>query len=135
MTTILVPLDGSTLAEVAVPVARWLAFALNAQVVLVTVGPAPETAEQAADEAAALERTLARAAAEFPAVRVYRHIEKDNDPAHGIVTAAREERPDLIVMSTHGRTGWAELVQGSVAAEVVRAGVAPVTLVYAGDTE
>jgi nucleotide-binding universal stress UspA family protein len=131
MTTILLPVDGSLLAEAAVPVARWLAQGLNAGIVLVTVGTDPETAEQASDESADLERTLARAASELSPVTVRRRIETNNDPVAGILEAAREEHADLIVMSTHGRTGWSELVQGSVAAEVVRAGIDPVTLVHA----
>ena len=131
MTTILLPVDGSVLAEAAVPVARWLARGLNAEIVLVTVGTDPETAEQAVDESADPERTLTRAASELPPVTVRRRIETNNDPDAGILETAREEHADVIVMSTHGLPGWSKLVQESVAAEVVRAGIASVTLVHA----
>ena len=42
---------------------------------------------------------------------------------------AREEGANLIAMATHGRGAVGQLVQGSVAAEVLRSGVAPVLLV------
>jgi nucleotide-binding universal stress UspA family protein len=51
------------------------------------------------------------------------------DPAKAIVDYAREHNFDLIAMSTHGRTGLREVVQGSVAAAVMRSGVAPVLMV------
>lgn len=61
--------------------------------------------------------------------------ETSNSPSQGIVDALTAERPDLVVMSTHGRSGWAELAQGSVAEEVVRAGLAPITLVRPNQVE
>ncbi|HXH21346.1 MAG TPA: universal stress protein [Dehalococcoidia bacterium] len=53
----------------------------------------------------------------------------DNDAAKAIVRYAREGGFDLVAMATHGRSGLREIVQGSVAAAVVRSGVAPVLLV------
>lgn len=41
-------------------------------------------------------------------------------PAREIVRLARERATDLIVLSTHGRTGWRRLILGSVAEQVVR---------------
>lgn len=51
------------------------------------------------------------------------------DIAQEIVGYARAMQIDLIIMATHGRSGLAMLVQGSVAHEVLRSGVAPITLV------
>jgi nucleotide-binding universal stress UspA family protein len=48
------------------------------------------------------------------------------DPADSIVKLAKEEGADLIVMSTHGRTGLARLLMGSVAEAVVRQAPCPV---------
>ena len=48
------------------------------------------------------------------------------DPAEAIVQAARDHGIDLIVMSTHGRTGLAHLAMGSVAEKVVRLAPCPV---------
>ncbi len=48
------------------------------------------------------------------------------DPAREIIDLAKSGRFDLIVMATHGRSGLSETLHGSVTAEVVRSGVAPV---------
>ncbi|UCF36299.1 MAG: universal stress protein [Acidobacteriota bacterium] len=42
------------------------------------------------------------------------------DPAREIVRLAEEEEVDLIVIATHGLTGWQHIVFGSVAEKVVR---------------
>lgn len=129
MTRIMVPVDGSETAAAAIPLARWLASGLHAEVVLLSVGVDPETAAQAEDQEGALNQMLTAASLKLPGIMVRRRIELSNDPAAGILNAAREEHPNLIVMSTHGRSGWAGFTQRSVAAEVVRAGIAPVTLI------
>ncbi len=49
-----------------------------------------------------------------------------NKVSEAIVDYAREHSVDMIAMATHGRSGISGLVQGSVAAAVVRSGVAPV---------
>jgi nucleotide-binding universal stress UspA family protein len=50
------------------------------------------------------------------------------DVAKAIVSYARREKFDLIAMATHGRGSLSNLVQGSVASDVVRSGIAPVLL-------
>jgi nucleotide-binding universal stress UspA family protein len=50
-------------------------------------------------------------------------------PAEGIVTAAEDRGADLIVMSTHGRSGVPHLVLGSVAERVIRSAPCPVLAV------
>ncbi len=51
------------------------------------------------------------------------------DPAEEIVKYALHEKADLIAMATHGRTGLARLVMGSVARKVLNSRAAPVMLV------
>ncbi len=51
------------------------------------------------------------------------------EPAEEIIAFAKEDRFDLIVMATHGRSGLRETLQGSVTAAVIRSGVAPVLVV------
>ena len=51
------------------------------------------------------------------------------DPAEKIATFARRGRFDKIVMGTHGRTGMAALLMGSVATKVLHLTTVPVTLV------
>ena len=48
------------------------------------------------------------------------------EPAAAIVEFARSENVDLIVMGTHGRTGFSRLLMGSVAEAVVRKAPCPV---------
>ena len=50
-------------------------------------------------------------------------------PAHELVEAARELNIDLIVMATHGHTGWKHFCIGSTAERVVRAAPCPVLVV------
>ena len=47
-------------------------------------------------------------------------------PSRKIVEVAEEEKSDLIVMTTHGRTGLSHLVMGSVAEKIVRTAPCPV---------
>jgi nucleotide-binding universal stress UspA family protein len=47
-------------------------------------------------------------------------------PYHKIVQKAEEENADLIVMSTHGRTGFEQVLLGSVTAKVVARASCPV---------
>jgi nucleotide-binding universal stress UspA family protein len=49
-----------------------------------------------------------------------RHLFLDGDPATEIVRSAIDERADVIVIGTHGRTGVDRLVMGSVAERVMR---------------
>lgn len=50
-------------------------------------------------------------------------------PSHEIVEAAKEMDVDLIVMATHGYTGWKHFCIGSTAERVVRAAPCPVLVV------
>ena len=47
-------------------------------------------------------------------------------PYRKIVEVAEEEKSDLIVMTTHGRTGLSHLVMGSVTEKIVRTAPCPV---------
>lgn len=49
-----------------------------------------------------------------------KHVFLQGDPAAEIVGYAREQRLDLIVMGTHGRTGLDRILLGSVAEKVLR---------------
>ncbi len=52
-------------------------------------------------------------------------------PVDQILALTRDEHVDLIVMGTHGRTGLARIVMGSVAEQVVRQAPCPVLMVKA----
>jgi nucleotide-binding universal stress UspA family protein len=132
---ILVPLDGSTTAEAAVPIALRLARAENATLTLLMVtsahaapDPAPVEADLVPIRAAQgyLESARRRLAADYPSVStaVWR-----GTAAAGIVRAAQEYGVDQIVMTTHGRTGAERDMFGSVADAVLRAAPMPVLVI------
>jgi nucleotide-binding universal stress UspA family protein len=131
--TILVPLDGSRLAEQALPEARRLARAADAAIVLVRVARMGARRDRLAAHFAAIEeaeeylRMKARVlASEGVSVRTSVF---SKDPAEGISLAAMVHGATLIVMSTHGRSGMRRAVLGSVAEQVVHAASIPVLLV------
>jgi nucleotide-binding universal stress UspA family protein len=140
---ILVPLDGSDLAEAALPAAASLAERLRAVVALVHVleKRAPRTIHGRPHLAASqpAETYLARvASSRFPAglrVEIHVHPEEVADVARSITEhAEREEEPggDLIVMCTHGRGDPRKALWGSLAQRVTARGSTPVLLLPAG---
>lgn len=135
---ILVPLDGSKLAEAAIPVAASLTKTLNAPVTLLHIieKDAPQEVHKdhhitQADEASAYLEGLAKRA--FPAdakVDWHVHTAAVKDVAVSIVEHAMTEfQPDLIVMCTHGSSGVRELLFGSIAQQVVAHGKTPLLLI------
>ena len=54
-----------------------------------------------------------------------------NGVAHTILAQAKKQKPDLIVLGTHGRRGLARVVVGSDAETVLREATVPVLLVRA----
>ncbi len=131
---LLVPLDGSGLAETAIPAAAYVARAMNARVTLLHIversAPAEihgETHLREADEAL---RYLDNVAAlSFPeTVKVDRRIELED--ASGVARRIQENAialdADLIVMCTHGHSGLRHLLSGSNAQQVIACGGIPV---------
>lgn len=120
-TTIVVPLDGSTLAEHALPVAETLADRLGSDLLLVTTrwDHDPQSPQ------AYLERVADR----ITKTPTHTAVIPDHGPADAIGLVAREEPGRTVCMTSHGRGGlrWAFL--GSVAEEVIHASEGPVVLV------
>lgn len=58
-----------------------------------------------------------------------RPVVKESSPAAGIVDAIRDEKPDLVVMGTHGRSGVKRFLLGSVTETVIRNAQTPVFVV------
>lgn len=140
--SLLVPLDGSTLAEAAIPIALALAVRLRAGITLLHVLEHDAPAEvhgdphlRRADAAAAyLEAIAARLRDEAgPGVPVDPHVHDnpEHDVARSIIQHAEEFANDLIVLANHGRGGWRELLVGTIAQKVVRQGDRPVFMVPA----
>lgn len=57
------------------------------------------------------------------------------DPAPGILSYAAENGVELVVMGTHGRTGYEHYLLGSVAEKVVRMAPMPILVIAVGDTD
>lgn len=134
---ILVPLDGSELAELALAPAGLLARRFRAQLWLVSVlvpvplesGSSVRLARTAVDQAQDyLQDVQRRLEADGLAVRA---IVRWGDPAGEILATAHESRAVLIAMATHGRGGLGRWMIGSVADRVVRAATIPVLVVPA----
>jgi nucleotide-binding universal stress UspA family protein len=139
---ILVPLDGSELAERALPHALEIARCMGSELNFLRVslaeiyahspagdGPlyAPEVLE--ADRQAAVEylaRVRARLA--LPEVRVTTEV-LAGPVAETIIDYARDQGVDLIIMSTHGRSGLSRWVFGSVADRVLHGAHSPTMIV------
>jgi nucleotide-binding universal stress UspA family protein len=134
---LLVPLDGSALAEAALPAAVCLAQSADAMITLLHViehnAPRQIHHERHLTQAGEAEAYLQDIAERgVPAgLRVERHVHANEtiDVAKGIVQHIAELNPDLILMSTHGRTSPARWMFGSIAQQVVAMGSTPVLLI------
>jgi nucleotide-binding universal stress UspA family protein len=120
---ILVPLDGSRLAEQVLGPALGLARVMEARCSLLRVVKLPEKAQAEAY----LERVAGRIRGQGLQVRtrvvVARHA------AGAILKEAEAQGSNLIALATHGRHGLKRLLLGSVADQLLRAAASPV-LVY-----
>lgn len=138
---IVVPLDGSPLAEGALPDAVALARQFAVPLVLVRVREMrPALADEYVLDTPALvyaspwDTDPATIDDYLLAVRgrlaydTVRTVQLCGVPGDALVTYLRATAPALVAMATHGRTGLARWIMGSVAATVVRAGIAPVLL-------
>jgi nucleotide-binding universal stress UspA family protein len=140
---LLVPLDGSTLAEVALPYAAFIAGKLNATVTLIHVierNP-PQTvhgASHLSDADGARKYLNDVAIRAFPqGIRVEKHVHTSevSEVARSIVEHAGEFKPDLIVMCSHGSSGWRDLLVGNIAQQVISLGTTDVLLIPSGEDE
>ncbi|MBN2032421.1 MAG: universal stress protein [Deltaproteobacteria bacterium] len=57
------------------------------------------------------------------------------NPSDEIVGTALEEKIDLIIIATHGATGWRRFMFGSVAEKVLRMATCPVLIIPASEKE
>jgi len=142
---LLVPIDGSARAESVLPLARRLAEAHGAELILAHVVPAPELTEIAPLDAEDLElqarlvRRNERVAnayldrlraqlSESP-VPVRALVLSGGDVRGRLATLIAEEHVDLVVVASHGRTARADLPLGSVTAYLVEHAAAPLLIV------
>lgn len=133
---LLVPLDGSRLAETVLPVAASLGKACGATVLLLHVlergAPAAVHGDRhlrARDEAEAYLDEIASALRQGGvAVETHAHEVPEGHVPRSIAAHADEEGADLIVLCTHGSSGVHQMLFGSVAQQVLSKGNVPVLL-------
>jgi nucleotide-binding universal stress UspA family protein len=135
--SIVVPIDGSPLAARASRIAEAIAQVTKAKVTIVQV--VPSAGSNATDEALAAQADAVVAAQtnvdelreQLTADVVVESAVTVGDAATEILVEVTERGADLIVMSTHGRSGIGRWIYGSVADEVMRDARVPVLLVPA----
>lgn len=127
---ILVPLDGSDLAELALPYAGLLAGRLKSEVLLLTV----------CASGACLERPLAayleKKADELTSMGAKASpLVVEGDAAEEILNLAETNYVGLIIVSTHGFGGISRWAMGNIANKVLRKSHTPTLLVKSGESE
>jgi len=140
---LLVPLDGSQFAESALEHVRSVAqgaalekvFLVRVVVPIIADAKDYLGAQRVSDAEAKLEADAqsyldgVAAGLRKDHIPVETLIIIDGEPAAKILEAAREHKADLIIMSTHGRSGFSLWVHGSVAHRVLAHSVIPVLMV------
>jgi len=131
---ILVPLDGSKLAEGILPRVEWLAKIHDAEVTLLRVAlahtfPGMDPIQHQVNVVREAEEYLARVEENMKGVGVkVNSVVRYGHDAQEIVDHAKDRTFDLIAMSTHGRTGVTQFVLGSVASKVIHTTNVPILL-------
>jgi nucleotide-binding universal stress UspA family protein len=139
---ILVPLDGSHLAEAAIPSGKYLSKALRAPVTLLHVieqdAPGEVHRDRHLTDPAEAESYLNDVAHRFEVqVETHVHTAAVADVARSIIDHAADEfQPDLVILTSHGNSGARDLFFGNIAQQVAAAGGTPVLLLkpLAGST-
>ena len=144
---ILSPIDFSDSSHGALDVAADFATRFGAELLLVHVMPAIEDLpksvsvfkegeyDQSLDDAAA--KRLADLAATLAPKNVKARTEMGtaNDVGMELVRIAEHEHADMIIIATHGMTGWHKIAFGSVAEKVVKQASCPVLVLRANALE
>jgi len=134
---LLVPLDGSRLAESVLPATVLLAKRLGAEVTLLhvmeyglpqTVHGEPHLADRQQAEQY-LNEVASRLAAAGLSVTDHVHSNLERDVAGSIAAHAAELNTDMIILCTHGRSGLRNVLIGSIAQQVLQRGRRPVFLI------
>ncbi len=139
---IVVPLDGSKLAEAALPYAEEVAAKMSSDIILLTVLEPDQVHGQEKQQ------TYARKIVQVTKYHAEKYIDhkagkaikvgaatRTGSPAEAIVGYVNKGNFDLIVMASHGRSGITRWAVGSVADKVVRATTRqPVMLIRAKES-
>ena len=140
---ILAPIDFSDASRAALDVAADMASRFGAELLLVYVVPAiPDLPKDVSifkegEYDKSLESKDAQQLKDVAAtmanknVKVRTELGSGDDVGMELVRIAKNEQADLIVIATHGMTGWREFAFGTVAEKVLKQGECPVLLLRA----
>jgi nucleotide-binding universal stress UspA family protein len=133
--TIMIPLDGTEVAETAIAPASIIARALHGSLYLLRVVPTleDETPPAAMTEEAYAYLTDVHDRIEQQGVTVHRSLAWGNI-ADQIIAKAREHHADIVAIATHGRAGLARIMEGSIAETVLHHVELPVLITHAVPT-
>jgi nucleotide-binding universal stress UspA family protein len=145
-TKIMLPIDFSPSSQAALEMAADLALHFHAELYLVNVIPMfptttiPDLIPESAfiGEARAFAEThLANCikALEAKGVKATSSVEVGNDIVGNLMEVVEREHIDMVVISTHGISGWHPLVFGSIAEKVVKLVDCPLLLLRSAKTE
>ncbi|MBI4492572.1 MAG: universal stress protein [Chloroflexi bacterium] len=148
---VLVPLDGSTFAEEALPAAECMAQTIDGELVLLHVVQPPRRARLADSASAASPADTRHVALLEHELEVLKSEARDylqqvaawwasgsgtlhldvrvGEPSETIAAAVREHQAAVVALATHGRTGLSRLLLGSVADSVLQHSSVPLLLV------
>jgi nucleotide-binding universal stress UspA family protein len=143
-TKILVPVDFSASSDAALETASELAQHFHAELYLLHVIPMlpmgtktvsfPETEYlHKAESDAQRQLTTSDAALIGKGIKTSSSIELGNDVVGNIMLVIEREHIDMVVISTHGISGWRPLVFGSIAEKVVKRVQCPLLLLRSVD--
>lgn len=139
---ILVPLDGSRLAESILPTAEYLATKFGATLILLHAieKRAPQTVHgdrhlsDAPGANAYLEQIAAQLVRAGVPTEKHVHAAEEADVAQSVSRHAKELGADLIMLCTHGESGLRDVLIGNIAQQVIHQGDTPVFLLRPGKT-
>ena len=129
--TILIPLDGSSLAEAALEHGEVLARKFNSRIILLRVCTAAAQVDPVSglDSRQIYLEEVAKGLRES-SLEVEIRLQK-GDPGRVIIEVAESTEIDLVILSSHGRTGLARWVYGSVAEKILHEARCPMMLIRA----
>lgn len=138
-TKILVPIDFSASSHAALDTAEEFAVRFHAEIVLLHVVPQfpAATIPDSISEAALVEHARSEAerklgisqkALASKGITATAFIEVSADVAGMVIDVVEREKADMLVISTHGLSGWYPLVFGSTAEKIIKLAQCPVML-------
>jgi nucleotide-binding universal stress UspA family protein len=116
---ILVPLDGTSIGDAILPLASKVAHAHKSEVVLFEAVSDADDAAGKIEARADAKDELNHAKRFFGGLRVATKLSGKKAPAEEILGAIKDSGCDLVLLSSHGRSGLAKWLQGSVTEQVV----------------